>query len=216
VDGVAGLAKAQIGDLVGPASGPLTTVMQIQPIRAYFTVSQQLIIELQQRVEAGGKALRPSESGPELELTLASGYVYPIKGRARFANNQIDVNTGSVTVVGEFPNPQSFLAPGMFVRVRAMMGTEKGALLVPQRAVTQMQGRYLIAVVDADDKVKVRPVQAGQRIGQDWVVQGDLRAGDRIVAEGVQKVRDGVVVAPVPLKPPTTQGIMPEESTQVP
>jgi RND family efflux transporter MFP subunit len=216
VDGVAGLAKAQIGDLVGPATGPLTTATQIDPMRVYFTVSQQLATELQQRVLAEGKTLRSSEGGPELQITLASGQVYPLRGRARFADNQVDVSTGSVRVVGDFPNPSGLLIPGMFVRVKALMGTQKDALLVPQRAVTQMQGRYLIAVVGADNKVSIRPVEAGQRVGEQWVVQGKLSAGDKVVAEGVQKVRDGVVVAPVPFNPPTTQGTMIQASARTP
>ena len=108
------------------------------------------------------------------------------------------MKTGTITVVGEFPNPQMLLVPGMFVRVRALLDTQKNALLVPQRAVTDMQGRYLIAVVGADNKVSIRPVSAGERFGQQWVIKGDVKAGDRVVAEGIQKVRDGVVVNPVP------------------
>ena len=216
VDGLAGLAKAQVGDLVGSSSGPLTTVTQIQPMRAYFTVSQQLLIEFQQRVLAEGRALRSDETGVELRLTLASGYVYPITGKSRFADNQVDLQTGSVRVVGEFPNPDRFLVPGMFVRVRALMGTDKGALLVPQRAVAQMQGRYLLAVVDADSKVSIRPVDAGQRVGEEWVAKGKINAGDRVVAEGVQKVRDGMLVNAVDYKPPATQPTMPQASAQSP
>jgi membrane fusion protein (multidrug efflux system) len=216
VDGVAGLAKAQIGDLVGPSSGPLTTVTQIQPMRAYITVSQQLITEHQKRDQAEGRDFRGNAEGPELELTLASGYVYPLKGKARFADNKVDVTTGSVRVVGEFPNPNGLLIPGMFVRVRALMETDKGALLVPQRALSQMQGRYLLAVVDADNKISVRPVDAGQRVGQDWVVRGKISAGDRVVAEGVQKVRDGMLVNAVDYKPPTTQETMTQVSAQLP
>ena len=123
---------------------------------------------------------------------------YPHKGRVRFANNQVDVKTGTVTIVGEFPNPRMLLVPGMFVRVRALLETQKGALLVPQRAVTDLQGRYLIAVVGADNKVSIRPVAAGERVGEEWVIKGNLKAGDHVVAEGIQKVRDGVVVNPVP------------------
>jgi membrane fusion protein (multidrug efflux system) len=103
-------------------------------------------------------------------------------------------------VVGEFANPQMLLVPGMFVRVRALLDTEKNALLVPQRAMTDIQGRYLIAVVGPDNKVSIRPVTAGERVGQDWVIKGNVKAGDRVVAEGIQKVRDGAVVNPVPFK----------------
>ncbi|HVM49060.1 MAG TPA: efflux RND transporter periplasmic adaptor subunit [Candidatus Acidoferrum sp.] len=200
VDGLAGLAKAQVGDLIGPNTGQLTTVTKIEPIRAYFSVSQQLVTQMQERRIAEGKPTVRAGEGPELELVLASGLVYPIKGRLRFANNQVDVRTGTIMVVGEFANPQMLLVPGMFVRVRALMDTEKNALLVPQRAVTDMQGQLLIAVVGADNKVNIRPVQAGERVGQDWVITGNVKAGDRVVAEGVQKVRDGSVVNPVPFR----------------
>jgi len=214
VDGVAGLAIAQVGDLIGPSFGALTTVAQIHPIRVYFTISQQLVIELQKRLEAAGKDSREGVEGPELQLTLATGYVYPLSGRVRFADNQVDVRTGSVRVVGEFPNPNGFLVPGMFVRVRALMGTDKNALLVPQRAVMQMQGRYLIAIVDADNKVNIRPVEAGQRVGQDWVVKGEIEPTDRVVAEGVQKVRDGATVNPIELAATPAQEAAPEASPQ--
>lgn len=217
VDGVAGISKAQVGDLIGPNAGPLTTVLQINPIRAYFTISQQLVAELQQRLLAENKTLRRGDEGPELQLTLANGYVYPIKGKARFGDNQVDVRTGSVQVIGEFPNPDGFLVPGMFARVRALMRTDKDALLVPQRAVQQIQGRYLVAVVGADKKVSVRPVTAGERVGEDWVIRGDLKPGDRIIVEGAQKVREGVAVTPVDFKPPTTQpGTAAEASAQSP
>jgi membrane fusion protein (multidrug efflux system) len=199
VDGLAGLAKAQIGDLIGPSTGQLTTVTKLEPIRVYFSVSQQLMMQMQERRLAEDKStIRRGDEGPQLELVLASGTVYPIRGRVRFANNQVDVKTGTITVVGEFTNPQMLLVPGMFVRVRALLDTDKNALLVPQRAVTDMQGQYLIAVVGADNKVSIRPVKAGERFGQQWVITGDLKAGDRVVAEGIQKVRDGAVVNPVP------------------
>lgn len=201
IDGIAGIAQAQVGDLVGPGSGQLTTVVQLDPIRVYFSVSQQLLTEILERMLADGKKLRyegGNYDGPPLELTLASGSVYPLKGRVAFANNQVDVKTGTVRIVGEFDNPQGLLTPGMFVRVRALLDTEKGALMVPQSAVVNMQGRYLIAVVGADNKVSIRPVMAGETIGQQWVVTGNLKAGDRVVAEGVQKVRDGAEVKPVP------------------
>jgi membrane fusion protein (multidrug efflux system) len=201
VDGIAGIAQAQVGDLVGPGSGALTTVVQLNPIRVYFSVSQQLLTEIVERMLADGKKLRyegGTNQGPPLELTLASGSVYPLKGRVRFANNQVDVKTGTVRVVGEFDNPQGLLTPGMFVRVRALLDTEKGALLVPQAAVLDMQGRYLIAVVGADHKVSIRPVIVGETVGQQWVIKGDVKPGDEVIAEGVQKARDGMEVKTVP------------------
>jgi len=205
VDGIAGLAKAQVGDLIGPSTGALTTVIQINPMRVYFTVSQQLVTEIQRQALAEGKTLREGGNGPDLQLTLASGYVYPQKGKFRFGDNQVDLKTGAVQVVGSFPNPEGLLLPGMFASVRALMRVEKDAMLVPQRAVSQMQGRYLVAVVGNDNKVNIVPVSTGQRVGSEWVISGNLRPGDQIVAEGVQKVADGKIVKSVPYKPPTTQ-----------
>jgi membrane fusion protein (multidrug efflux system) len=201
IDGVAGLAQAQVGDLVGPGSGAVTTVVQVEPIRAYFSVDQKLVTQIQERMLATGRKLHGTDAeyqGPSLELTLASGMVYPLNGRVRFVNNQVDVKSGTVRVVGEFDNPQKLLAPGMFVRVRALLETEKGALLVPQSAVMDMQGRYLIAVVGADNKVSIKPVMAGETIGQQWVIKGDVKPGDQVIVEGVQKVGDGMEVKPLP------------------
>jgi membrane fusion protein (multidrug efflux system) len=199
LNGISGLAslQAQVGNLVGPSTGVLTTVSKIDPMRVYFSVSQRMIEEVLGRMLAEGKTPDSTE-GPELELVLASGSVYPSKGRIRFRNNQLDVKTGTVRVVGEFPNPKMMLVPGMFVSVRALVKTDKGALLVPQRAVTEMQGKYLVAVVGSDNKVSIRPVTTGERVGPDWVITGEVKVGDHVVAEGVQKIRDGVEVKPVP------------------
>lgn len=198
--GAAGLAsaQAQVGNLVGPGTGALTTVTTIDPMRAYFSISQRLVTEIQERMLAEGKKPGSGE-GPPLELILSTGSVYPVKGRLAFKNNQVDVKTGTIRVVGEFENPNSLLIPGMFIRVRAQLGTERNALIVPQRAVTDMQGRSLIAVVGADNKISIHPVTTGERIGEEWVIKGELKAGDKVVAEGIQKVREGLVVNPVPL-----------------
>ena len=213
IDGVAGLAQGQIGDLVGPGSGPLTSVQQIDPMRVYFSVSQQLLTQIIERALAEGRELRNGTNGAVLELTLASGFVYPLKGRVRFSDNQVDPRTGTIRLVGEFPNPQQQLVPGMFTRVRAQLGVDENALLVPQQSVAEMQGRYLIAVVGADNKVSIRPVMVGQRVGPQCVIQGKVKAGERVVAEGIQKVRDGALVNPLPFaeKPVTTLAAPAEE-----
>ena len=130
-------------------------------------------------------------------MTLASGTVYPLKGRVRFSDNQVDVKTGTIRLVGEFDNPDRLLVPGMFVRVRARVGINKDALLVPQRAVADLQGRNLIAIVDAENKVSIRPVITGERVGEFWIVQGQVKAGDKVVVEGIQKLREGIEVNPV-------------------
>ena len=215
IDGNAGLAQAQLGDLVGPTTGPLTTVSKTDPIRVYFSVDQVLLTKLLARAIAEGRALRSASNasnGPVLELIMPSGAVYPEKGIVRFADNQLDVKTGTIRIVGSFPNPQGLLVPGMFTRVRAHLDTETNALVVPQRAVTDMQGRSLIAVVTGDNKISIRPVNTGEQFGTFWVVQGDLKAGDRIVAEGIQKVRDGVTVNAVPFGEPVATPIGPSST----
>ncbi|HEY1788175.1 MAG TPA: efflux RND transporter periplasmic adaptor subunit [Verrucomicrobiae bacterium] len=203
VDGVAGLAQAQVGDLVGPGSGPLTTVTKVKPMRVYFSVSQQLMTKLMEERLAEQRGPFNSNNGPPLELTLASGTVYPVKGRVRFSDNQIDERTGTIRVVGEFANPNRLLIPGMFVRVRARIGMDKDALLVPQIAVADYQGRNLVAVVGPDKKVNIQPVIMGQEVGDLCVVTGKLKVGEQIVAEGVQKVREGMEVNPKPYNPST-------------
>lgn len=201
VDGVAGLALAQVGNLVNPASGQLTTVTKVKPIRVYFSISQELLTKMMEEREAEHIGPLNTTNGPQLELTLASGSVYPIKGRVRFSDNQVDVRTGTIRVVGEFDNPNRLLVPGMFVRVRAKIGEDKGALLVPQIAVTDFQGRDLVAVVGPDKKVTIQSVTLGQQVGPLCVVTGKLKAGQQVVAEGVQKVRDGMEVNPRPYNP---------------
>lgn len=208
IDGISGMAsvtQAQIGNLVGPNSGPLTTVTKVDPIRAYFSVSQGLITRLQEQAIAEGRQRRVGDnsnaspnSGRQLELTLASGRIYPGQGKVIFGNNQVDERTGTVTVVGEFPNPNGLLLPGMFVRIRGLIGTETNALVIPQRAVTDIQGRSMVAVIGTDNQVSIRQVTPGERVGTDCVVTGDLKADETIVAEGLQKLRDGQVVTPKP------------------
>lgn len=201
VDGVAGLAQAQVGDLVGPSSGALTTVTTVDPIRAYFSVSQQLMTQLMEQRVAAGQQAQGSTNIP-LQLTLSTGTIYPLPGKIRFANNQIDVKTGTIRLVGEFPNPDRLLVPGMFVRVRAQIGVNRDALLVPQHAVAEIQGRKLIAVVGADNQVSIRPIATGETDGELWVVKGPIKPGEKVVAEGLQKLRAGITVNPVPLGSP--------------
>jgi membrane fusion protein (multidrug efflux system) len=201
VDGVAGLAQAQIGNLVGPASGLLTTVTKMDPMRVNFSVSQQSMTLYQEYLLASGRRLHEQhngDSGMPLQLTLASGEIYSQTGRVRYADNQVDARTGTVRVVGEFPNPQGLLVPGMFTRVRGLVHVETNALVAPQMAILNLQGRCFVAVVGADDKVALRPVTVGTQMGEQCVVTGPVKAGDRVVTEGVQKVRDGMTVKPVP------------------
>ena len=190
LDGVAGLATVQIGNLVGPTV-ILTTVSQVDPIKAYFPISEQEYLAVSD--PGKGDWLKAAAAVP-LQLTLADGSVYPRKGRIVFTDRQVDPSTGTIRVVGAFPNPGNILRPGQFGRVMATTGIGRGALLVPQRAVTELQGRYQVAVVGADNKVSVRNVTAGRRIGSLWVIDSGLSSGDRVVTEGLAKVRDGETV----------------------
>ncbi|NSW86218.1 MAG: efflux RND transporter periplasmic adaptor subunit [Syntrophobacteraceae bacterium] len=195
VDGIAGSANAQIGDLVGPTqTGELTTVSTVDPIKVYFPISEQEYMALaREAAKAGSKA---DSERSELELILADGSVHPEKGEFSFAERQVDVKTGTIRIAALFPNPGNLLRPGQYARVRAVLTTTKGALMIPQRAVMELQGNYQVAVVGADNKVNIRPIKTGERVGNLWVITSGLQAGERVVVEGLQKVKEGMVVNP--------------------
>jgi membrane fusion protein, multidrug efflux system len=202
VPGIAGIAKAQIGDLVGPGQiQELTTVSTVDPIKVYFSISQQEYMDFRKGAGKGTKSSIEEARAIPLELILADGSVYPHKGRPFVGDRQLDVKTGTLRLGGLFPNPGNLLRPGQYALVRATMETKKGALLVPQRAVTEMQGKFLVAVVGADNVVDVRMVTPAERIGSQWIIDKGLNPGETIVAEGVQKVRSGVRVRATPLAP---------------
>ena len=209
IDGVAGIAQAQIGDLVTPST-LLTTVSTVDPIKIYFPVSERGYLDyIKENPDAAKRATQ--ESKIELELVLADGSVYPRKGQFSLADRQVDVKTGTLRLQGLFPNPGNILRPGGFARVRAITTTKKGALLVPQKAVSELQGNYQVAVVGSDNKVQIRPVKVGERAGTDWIIEQGLKPGERVVAEGVQKVRGGMTVNPKPLT--TTAEAQPAPAT---
>ena len=198
IDGIAGIAQAQIGDLVGPST-LLTSVSTLDPIKVYFPVSERGYLNyVKENPDAAKRA--EQEKKLVLELVLAGGSVYPHPGHFSFADRQVDVKTGTLRLQGLFPNPGNVLRPGQFARVRAITSTRKGALLVPQKAVTELQGNYQVAVVGSDNKVQIRPVKVGERVGTDWIIEQGLKPGDRVVAEGIQKVRVAEAVNPTPLK----------------
>jgi len=192
VDGMAGIAQVQIGNLVNPTT-VLTSVSQINPIKAYFSISEQEYIHFADKINADTQKKIPS-NGPPFELILADGSVYPHKGTGLLANRQVDVSTGSIQIVCSFPNPQSFLRPGQFGRLRAAPEVRRGALLVPQKAVSELQGSYQVAVVGADNKVSIRAVKAGDRVGPMWIVEGGVKPGEQVVVEGLQKVQNSATV----------------------
>src|SRR5260370_10729008 len=192
IDGIAGIAPAQVGDLVSTSSGPLTTVSTLDPIRDYFTVSEQDYLALQKRF---------SDSNADhwkLQLILADETTYPHEDEFYFAHRQRNQNTGAIQLAALFPNPGNILRPGQYGKVRAVTRTQSNALLIPQAAVTEQQGSYLVAVVGQDGRVAMRPVQVGERTGTMWVIQEGLKPGDRVVVEGQQNLRPGM---PVQIKP---------------
>ena len=197
IEGLAGVAQQQVGALVSPASGPVTTVSTVDPIKVYFTASEQEYLDFHRRYSTPA-TLEAARKGLVLELILADGTVYPQRGTFYFADREVSLGTGTIRVAGLFPNHENLLRPGQYGRVRTTLKTKDGALLVPQRAVTEMQGTYQVAVVDGQNKVAIRNVKTSDRVGSDWIIDEGLKPGERVVAEGVQKVRAGMVVNPKP------------------
>lgn len=194
VDGVAGIAKAQLGNLVSPnMQEELTSVSTLDPIKAYINVSEQ------EYLNAKGSESRAADA--PLQLVLADGSVYPHQGKMALADRQVDPATGTLKVGTLFANPDNLLRPGMYGKVRAVLQIKTGARLVPQRAVTEMQGKYLVAVVNADNTIDIRPVTVAERVDAGWVIEKGLEPGESVVAEGTQKVRPGMSVTPKPFEP---------------
>ena len=200
IDGIAGQAQLQVGALVNPSSGPVTSVSTVDPIKVYFTVSESEYLDWNKRFptetsrQAADKSLR-------LQLILADGSTYSHEGSFYFADRQVNVGTGSIRIAGLFPNPGNILRPGGYGRIRTAVRVQKDALLVPQRAVSELQGAYQVAVVDGENKGSIRTVKVGDRVGSLWIIADGLRPGERVVAEGVQKVRPGAQVNPKPYVP---------------
>lgn len=197
IDGIAGQAQLQVGALVSPASGPVTSVSTVDPIKTYFTVSEPEYLDFHRRYPTEA-TLEVARKALHLQLILADGTIYPREGTFYFADRQVDQSTGAIRIAGLFPNPGNILRPGGYGRVRAAIRVQKDALLVPQRAVSQLQGSYQVAIVDSQNKVSIRPVQVANQVGNQWIVSDGLKAGERVIAEGVQKVRPGMQVNPKP------------------
>jgi len=197
IDGVAGQAQLQVGALVNPSSGAVTSVSTVDPIKVYFTVSEPQYLAWRRRFPTDESRLE-ADRNLRLELILADGSTYPHDGTFYFADRQVNVGTGAIRIAGLFPNPGNILRPGGYARVRAAIRTQSDALLVPQRAVSELQGSYQVAVVDSENKVSIRTVTVGDRVGSDWIIADGLKPGERVVAEGVQKVRAGMRVNPKP------------------
>jgi membrane fusion protein (multidrug efflux system) len=199
IDGVVGIAKAQIGDLID-ANSELTSMSTLDPIKVYFPISEQEYLGAAGKVQERYKEREKGEeySGAQLVLILGGEQVYPHKGQFYLVDRQVDVKTGTIRVAAVFPNPNNILRPGQFARVRAVTKTREKALLVPQRAVTEMQGSYQVAVVTPENKVDIRPVKVGERAGNLWIIDQGLHPGERVVVEGLQKLKAGMTVEPKP------------------
>ena len=199
VHGIAGLAKGQIGDLVGPTS-VLTTVSQVEPIKVYFSVSEQEYLPFAARISEIVTGKRALGTKKNLELILADGSVYPHKGSILIADRQVDAKTGTIRFAAAFENPSGVLRPGQFARVRLPTSVAKGALLVPQRSVIETQGSYQVAVVTPDNKASLRPVKVGERVGDMWIIQSGVQPAEQVIVEGYQKVKEGAPVVPKPFQ----------------
>jgi len=197
IDGIAGQAQLQVGALVNLSSVPVTSVSTVDPIKVYFTVGEPQYLAWRKRFPTE-TTRQAADKNLKLELILADGSTYAHDGIFYFADRQVNASTGAIRIAGLFPNPANILRPGGYGKVRAVIRVQPNALLVPQRAVSELQGGYQVAVVDSDNKVSIRTVQAGDRVGNLWVIAEGLKQGERVVAEGIQKVRPGMQVIPKP------------------
>jgi RND family efflux transporter MFP subunit len=197
IDGIAGQAQLQVGALVNTSSAAITTVSTVNPIKVFFTVSEQEYLAFNRLYPTEATRQSQEEHMP-FELILADGTTYAKKGKFSFADRAVNQNTGAIRIAGLFDNPGNILRPGQYARIRAATTIRQSALLVPQRAVSELQGNYQVAVVDGDNKVSIVTVKVAERVGSMWIIENGLKPGERVVAEGVQKVRPGAQVNPKP------------------
>jgi membrane fusion protein, multidrug efflux system len=191
ISGIAGVAKVGIGDLMTPIT-VMTTVSNVNPIYVDVNIAEQDYMRLRERSNTTGNQ--------NLELILGDGAVYPHLGKVLFVNREVDSRTGTIQVRGEFPNPGNVLRPGQYGRIRAVTKLRKGALLIPQQSVSELQGVYQVAVVGSDNKVTIKTVKLGPQFGDMWVVEAGLQTGENVIVDGLQRVKTGVTVAPTPFK----------------
>ena len=197
ISGIAGIAKVAIGDLITPTTA-MTTVSSVNPIYVDVNIAEQDYLRFQR--EKTGHEKTGQVAGRNLQLILGDGTVYAQRGHVLFLNREVDSRTGTIQVRGEFPNPGNVLRPGQYARVRAVTELRKGALLVPQAAIAELQGVYQVGVVSDDNKVTIKTVKLGPQYGDMWVVESGLQAGDKVVVDGLQRVKGGMTVAPTPFK----------------
>jgi RND family efflux transporter MFP subunit len=199
IDGIAGINTVQVGNLVGPST-VLTAVSQVSPIKVYFPISEQEYLRMADGGGPGSVDFLTHASRIPLQLTLADGSAYPHPGRIIFADRQVNTQTGTIQIVGEFPNSRNLLRPGQYARIQTPTGNLTGALLVPQAAVNQQQGTYQVSVVGADNRAQLRTVEVGPKVGALWVITSGLKPGERVVAVGAEKAKEGELVNPTPYK----------------
>jgi membrane fusion protein (multidrug efflux system) len=192
-----------VGALVNLSSGPVTSVSTVDPIKVYFTVGEPQYLAWRKRFPTESSRLE-ADKNLHLELVLADGSTYAHPGTFYFADRQVNVGTGAIRIAGLFPNPGNILRPGGYGKVRAVIRVQQDALLVPQRAITEVQGGYQLATVDDQNKASIRTVKVGDRVGSQWVISEGIKPGERVVVEGVQKVRPGIPVNPKPFAMETT------------
>ena len=197
IEGIAGQAQLQVGALVNLSSGPVTSVSTVDPIKVYFTVGEPQYLAWRKRFPTETSRLA-ADKNLHLELILADGSTYAHEGTFYFADRQVNESTGAIRIAGLFPNPANILRPGGYGKVRAAVRLQPAALLVPQRAVSELQGSYQVATVDDKNKVSIRAVKVGDRIDSQWIIADGLKPGERVIAEGIQKVRPGMQVNPKP------------------
>jgi membrane fusion protein (multidrug efflux system) len=192
ISGIAGISKVGVGDLMTPIT-VMTTISNVEPINIDFSIAEQDYLRFQR--EKSGRA-----AGRSLQLILGDGTVYPQRGRALLVNREVDSRTGTIQVRAEFPNPGNVLRPGQYARIRAVTEVRKGALLIPQRAVAELQGVYQVGLVGPDNKVTVKAVNLGPQVADAWIVESGLQVGDNVIVDGLQRIRNGMTVAPTPFK----------------
>ena len=199
IDGIAGINTVQVGNLVGPST-VLTAVSQVSPIKVYFPISEQEYLRMADGAGPGSVDFITHASRIPLKLILGDGSTYPHPGRIIFADRQVNEQTGTIQVVGEFPNSKNLLRPGQYARIQAPTGSITEALLVPQAAVNQQQGTYQVTVIGPDNRAQLRTVKVGPRAGTLWVITSGLKPGERVVAVGAEKIKEGGIVNPAPYK----------------
>jgi membrane fusion protein (multidrug efflux system) len=201
IDGIAGIAQQQVGALANPSSGPVTTVSTLDPIKVYFTVSEPEYLDFHRRYSTEA-TLEAERKQLKFQMILTDGTIYPTMGSFFFADRSVNQSTGAIRVAALFSNPGGTLRPGQYAKIRTSTRIKPHALLVPQRAVSEFQGMYQVAVVGSGNKVAIRKVTPGERTGNEWIVDAGLKPREQVVAEGVQKVRPGMTVSPKPYTPP--------------